>query len=216
MVCDNTYDFQLVIVIYWRKQERTNCKKKGEHGEMKNGRFRIIAWMVFVLLCCIFTGCGRKGKAPYEAAVNKVFICGNYDEGDIVVINMDVTNNTKKNLTGYAPVSQLTAALDGETLERTYVSSDNPDAIANQQKILPGASGQAQAGFVLPEGVTEGTLSLVCVVDSINKKSKITLFEEEIDLGTVEKIVSEEIYGITIDQKKLTDDGNGNPLLVLD
>lgn len=96
MVCDNTYDFQLVIVIYWRKQERTNGKKRGEYSEMKNGRFRIIVWMVLVLLCCIFTGCGRKGKAPYEAAVNKVFICGNYDEGDIVVINMDVTNNTKK------------------------------------------------------------------------------------------------------------------------
>ena len=64
--------------------------------------------------------------------------------------------------------------------------------------------------------MTEGTLSVLVVALSTDGKSQITVLEQDIDLSTVEKVVSEAVYDVTLDDKKLTDDEDGNPLLVLD
>ena len=157
---------------------------------MKNRKLQMILLAVFVMLC-MATGCGKSGKAPYEATVSKVFMCDDAYTGSIIAINLDVTNNTGDYISAYTPVYEMTASLDGANLETAFLLSDNPEAIDNSQMIAAG------------ELSTDG-------------KSQITVLEQDIDLSTVEKVVSEAVYDVTLDDKKLTDDEDGNPLLVLD
>lgn len=182
---------------------------------MKNRKLQMILLAVFVMLC-MATGCGKSGKAPYEATVSKVFMCDDAYTGSIIAINLDVTNNTGDYISAYTPVYEMTASLDGANLETAFLLSDNPEAIDNSQMIAAGETGQAQAAYLLPDGVTEGTLSVLVVALSTDGKSQITVLEQDIDLSTVEKVVSEAVYDVTLDDKKLTDDEDGNPLLVLD
>lgn len=182
---------------------------------MKNRKLQMILLAVFVMLC-MATGCGKSGKAPYEATVSKVFMCDDAYTGSIIAINLDVTNNTGDYISAYTPVYEMTASLDGANLETAFLLSDNPEAIDNSQMIAAGETGQAQAAYLLPDGVTEGTLSVLVVALSTDGKSQITVLEQDIDLSTVEKVVSEAVYDVILDDKKLTDDEDGNPLLVLD
>lgn len=182
---------------------------------MKNRKLQMILLAVFVMLC-MATGCGKSGKAPYEATMSKVFMCDDAYTGSIIAINLDVTNNTGDYISAYTPVYEMTASLDGANLETAFLLSDNPEAIDNSQMIAAGETGQAQAAYLLPDGVTEGTLSVLVVALSTDGKSQITVLEQDIDLSTVEKVVSEAVYDVTLDDKKLTDDEDGNPLLVLD
>ena len=182
---------------------------------MKNRKLQMILLAVFVMLC-MATGCGKSGKAPYEATMSKVFMCDDAYTGSIIAINLDVTNNTGDYISAYTPVYEMTASLDGANLETAFLLSDNPEAIDNSQMIAEGETGQAQAAYLLPDGVTEGTLSVLVVALSTDGKSQITVLEQDIDLSTVEKVVSEAVYDVTLDDKKLTDDEDGNPLLVLD
>ena len=182
---------------------------------MKNRKLQMMLLAVFVMLC-MATGCGKSGKAPYEATVSKVFMCDDAYTGSIIAINLDVTNNTGDYISAYTPVYEMTASLDGANLETAFLLSDNPEAIDNSQMIAAGETGQAQAAYLLPDGVTEGTLSVLVVALSTDGKSQITVLEQDIDLSTVEKVVSEAVYDVTLDDKKLTDDEDGNPLLVLD
>lgn len=182
---------------------------------MKNRKLQMILLAVFVMLC-MATGCGKSGKAPYEATMSKVFMCDGAYTGSIIAINLDVTNNTGDYISAYTPVYEMTASLDGANLETAFLLSDNPEAIDNSQMIAAGETGQAQAAYLLPDGVTEGTLSVLVVALSTDGKSQITVLEQDIDLSTVEKVVSEAVYDVTLDDKKLTDDEDGNPLLVLD
>lgn len=182
---------------------------------MKNRKLQMILLAVFVMLC-MATGCGKSGKAPYEATVSKVFMCDDAYTGSIIAINLDVTNNTGDYISAYTPVYEMTASLDGANLETAFLLSDNPEAIDNSQMIAAGETGQAQAAYLLPDGVTEGILSVLVVALSTDGKSQITVLEQDIDLSTVEKVVSEAVYDVTLDDKKLTDDEDGNPLLVLD
>ena len=138
------------------------------------------------------------------------------NDNKIIAINLDVTNNTGDYISAYTPVYEMTASLDGANLETAFLLSDNPEAIDNSQMIAAGETGQAQAAYLLPDGVTEGTLSVLVVALSTDGKSQITVLEQDIDLSTVEKVVSEAVYDVTLDDKKLTDDEDGNPLLVLD
>ena len=182
---------------------------------MKNRKLQMILLAVFVMLC-MATGCGKSGKAPYETTMSKVFMCDDAYTGSIIAINLDVTNNTGDYISAYTPVYEMTASLDGANLETAFLLSDNPEAIDNSQMIAAGETGQAQAAYLLPDGVTEGTLSVLVVALSTDGKSQITVLEQDIDLSTVEKVVSEAVYDVTLDDKKLTDDEDGNPLLVLD
>lgn len=182
---------------------------------MKNRKLQMILLAVFVMLC-MATGCGKSGKAPYEATMSKVFMCDDAYTGSIIAINLDVTNNTGDYISAYTPVYEMTASLDGANLETAFLLSDNPEAIDNSQMIAADETGQAQAAYLLPDGVTEGTLSVLVVALSTDGKSQITVLEQDIDLSTVEKVVSEAVYDVTLDDKKLTDDEDGNPLLVLD
>lgn len=182
---------------------------------MKNRKLQMILLAVFVMLC-MATGCGKSGKAPYEATMSKAFMCDDAYTGSIIAINLDVTNNTGDYISAYTPVYEMTASLDGANLETAFLLSDNPEAIDNSQMIAAGETGQAQAAYLLPDGVTEGTLSVLVVALSTDGKSQITVLEQDIDLSTVEKVVSEAVYDVTLDDKKLTDDEDGNPLLVLD
>lgn len=182
---------------------------------MKNRKLQMILLAVFVMLC-MATGCGKSGKAPYEATMSKVFMCDDAYTGSIIAISLDVTNNTGDYISAYTPVYEMTASLDGANLETAFLLSDNPEAIDNSQMIAAGETGQAQAAYLLPDGVTEGTLSVLVVALSTDGKSQITVLEQDIDLSTVEKVVSEAVYDVTLDDKKLTDDEDGNPLLVLD
>ena len=182
---------------------------------MKNRKLQMIFLAVFVMLC-MATGCGKSGKAPYEATMSKVFMCDDAYTGSIIAINLDVTNNTGDYISAYTPVYEMTASLDGANLETAFLLSDNPEAIDNSQMIAAGETGQAQAAYLLPDGVTEGTLSVLVVALSTDGKSQITVLEQDIDLSTGEKVVSEAVYDVTLDDKKLTDDEDGNPLLVLD
>ncbi len=66
----------------------------------------MILLAVFVMLC-MATGCGKSGKAPYEATMSKVFMCDDAYTGSIIAINLDVTNNTGDYISAYTPVYEM-------------------------------------------------------------------------------------------------------------
>lgn len=175
--------------------------------------------IILALAVCVgmlaLTGCGGKAssKAPYLATVEKAFISGSYD-GDVLVVNLDVTNNSKEYVDTNSIAYNIAATLDGTPLSSSYLGSNNPNVIENQ-KIAPEGTGKAQAVFKW-NGETEGELLLVGVTYNADYSAQVEFINETINIAEVEKVVSESEYALTIDNVLKTDDGEGNDLLVVD
>ena len=126
---------------------------------MKRVKVALVAMLAAIV--CTVGGCGVGAKAPYEAAVNKVFTCTDTYNGDMLVINFDVTNQTKSYMTGYDVTYSVSATLDGVALQTAYMGSDNPNSINNEGQIGPKDTGVVQSVFSLPSNTTEGEVLVV-------------------------------------------------------
>lgn len=167
------------------------------------------------------TGCGapkqkkeKKGKAPYEVSIEKVFTCGSLN-GDVLVVNLDVKNLSEEYLDAYSPAYDLTAKLDGTSLEGGTLFGENPNAINLDDKIASGETGKSQAVFKLDKDA-KGEVSLLGVTYDREGGGDVEVLKETVKLSEVERVVSESMYDLTVDNVVATDDGDGNSIVVLD
>lgn len=183
------------------------------------------AMQAAVLLCVsgilLTTGCAgqkqarpKKGKAPFEVSIDKVFTCGSMD-GEVLVVNLEVKNKMKEYLDADAVAYDITANLDGKVLENGYLPDENPNWINGAEKIPAGKTGKSQVVFDISKGAT-GKISLLGVTHGTEGGGQVEYLKETIDLSKVEKIVSESLYGLTVDNVLVTDNGEGTSIVILD
>jgi len=182
---------------------------------------KVLAIILVLVVTCVFglAGCGSGGPGPaqkkptMEASIDKVFTVGSYDGKKLLVVNLDVTNNSDFNLSATSVQMYATASLDGKTLASAFLSDSNPVALPWTSSIGPGAEGPAQLVFEL--SATEGMVDLSIAVDSIDYTDKIVILDESFDLAGVEAVVSESEFNVKVTNAIVTDDGSGKDLLVL-
>lgn len=164
----------------------------------------------------LFTACGKGSTPQYEAEVDEVFTCGTYN-GTALVVNLDATNNTDSYLDDYSVAYSLVATLDGTTLSNSYLGSDNPYAIA-ETKIKSGETATVQAVFDISdmEYDEDSELELVLTSYTIKDYKSVAVLEETISMADVETKVSESEFDVSVDNVTVTDDGDGNNILVID
>lgn len=169
-----------------------------------------------VMAGSLFTACGKSSTPQYEATVDEVFTCGTYD-GTALVVNLDATNNTDSYLDNYTVAYSLVATLDGTTLSTSYLGSDNPYAIADG-KIKSGESGMVQAAFDISgvEYDEDSELQLELTSYTIKDYKTVGVLDETISMADVEAKVSESEFDVSIDNVTVTDDGEGNNIVVID
>ncbi|SDB25468.1 protein of unknown function [Pseudobutyrivibrio sp. YE44] len=174
---------------------------------------------VVVMAGSLFTACGgSKGKQPqYTAELNEVFTCGAY-KGDILVLNLDATNNSEDYLDDYSVSYNVVATIDGKALSTSYVSDENPFAIASGTKIAPDETKTVQSAFEL-EGVDytdDSELKIVVTSHTIKDYKQVSVLEETKKMGEIERKTSESEFDVTVDNVTVTDDGEGKNLVVID
>ena len=169
-----------------------------------------------VMAGSLFTACGKSSTPQYEATIDEVFTCGTYD-GTALVVNLDATNNTDSYLDNYTVAYNLVATLDGTTLSTSYLGSDNPYAIADG-KIKSGESGMVQAAFDISgvEYDDDSELQLELTSYTIKDYKTVGVLDETISMADVEAKVSESEFDVSIDNVTVTDDGDGNNIVVID
>jgi len=172
-------------------------------------------------LACSFTlvGCkgllGGAGKVPeFEASIEKVFTTGNYDGSTLLVINLNITNNSDLQIPSAGLGFNASATLDGKTLSEDFLGLNHPEAVDMTATIAAKSQGIGQLVYKLPE--TEGVVELVISPNSLDYSKTIEVLRESIDLSKVEAVVSESGLDITVNSVTLTDDGEGKSLVVLD
>jgi len=163
---------------------------------------------------CMFGGLGGGQKTPsMEASIEKVFTTGGYDNETYLVFNLNVKNNTDLVMSGSMIQMYASATLDGQSLSSDYLSSTNPYALDGLSSIAPGATGPAQLVYLLP--ATDGTVSLVITVDTVDYSGSIEIMNETINLANVEALISESDFKVSITDAIVTDDGEGKDVIVL-
>ena len=171
---------------------------------------------IFAMLASACTAIpGLNQKTPsLEASITRTFTTGSYDGTKLLVIDLDVKNNTDTNLTAGVISFYSTATLDETVLVEGYIGTDNPNALPTMATIAPDSSGPSQLVYTLPDA-SEGTVELVITVDSTDYSDTIEIVRESIDLASVEALVSESEYVVVINNATVTDDGEGKSFLVL-
>lgn len=148
-----------------------------------------------------------------EAVVTKVFTTGSYDGSTLLVVNLNVKNNSDVVLPAIVIQMYATATLDGKTLPNAYLPNDNPNALNSSASINSRSEGPAQLVFELTS--TKGTVDLAISVETLDYSSTVEILKESINLASVEAIVSESEYEVVINKATVTDDGEGKDLIVL-
>lgn len=185
--------------------------------------------VVFCFCMCMLAGCAGKkiGKeAPYEASVDKVFMCGSRD-GELLVVNLNVKNISKDYINASSVTYDITAKLDGDSLKTGYLSEENPNYLSYDEKIAAGEEGKVQAVFELgnltPENTdkedtedTAGKVELLGVTYAQGGEGQVEFLKETINLSEVETIKSESLYELSIDNVVKTDDGEGKDIVIID
>ena len=176
--------------------------------------------VVLALSCaCMFgliaSACsGPAAKTPsLEATITKTFTVGSYNNTTLLVIDLDIKNNSDTNLPGSMVSLYSVATLDGKPLSEGYLGSENPNALPMTSNIAAGGSGPGQLVFELP--ATEGTINVVTTVDTTDYSDTMEVLNETFDLADVEAIVSESDYDVVVNGVTVTDDGEGKDLIVL-
>ena len=178
---------------------------------------RVSVILLAVLCLCSFAlvGCeDASAKAPFEVTVEEAFICNTYN-GEVLVVNLDVTNTSKDYVNVGSIVYEIGAKLDGTSLKPGYLPDSSDNFISIDAKIAAGEKGKAQAIFEL-SGETEGEVILTGVTYTVNYEKQVEFLNETIDFSTLEKKVSESKYKLTIDNVLKTDDGDGKDIIVID
>ena len=185
-------------------------------------KFRLFAAMVLAV-STILVACGgesksaAKEKTQYDATVNEVFTCGSKYSGELLVVNLDVTNNSDSYLDSFSPAYRLEASVDGEVLETSYISDDNPYYV-KEKKIASEEAGVSQAAFSLEDidYDEDSELHLILTSYTIDDYKEVAVLDETISMADVEAKTSESEFEVTVDNVTVTDDGEGTYLLVID
>jgi len=179
---------------------------------------RRVSVILAVILClCAFALVGCKGadpKAPYEVSIDEVFTCNTYS-GEVLVVNLDITNTSKDYIDAGMVVYSITAKLDGASMNVSYLSTDSANYINSDVKIAAGETAKAQAAFEV-SGEAEGEITLVGVTYAENSDKQVEFLNETIDFSEVERKVTESSYELTIDNVLKSDDGEGNDIIIID
>lgn len=180
-----------------------------------------ISVLVLSVLCCLgllgMTGCmqpAKENKPQFEVSINKVFTTGSYDGTTLLVINLDVKNNSSVSQYGGGFAYYTSATQDGSRLSDGYLSSDNPYALSMNSSIPAESEGEGQLVYELNS--LEGTVEIVMTVDNMDYSASVEILNENIDLSQVENLGSETEYEVTINNVTVTDDGEGGDLVILD
>lgn len=170
------------------------------------------------------SGCGGSGapaaapkdKPVMSAKLDEAFIARSYDGGRLLVVNFKVTNNDPEmDLMPSMLTYQVEATIDGEDLEQTYLSEENPGYVNSDKKLPKGESALGQVVFEL-EDAKEGTVELSAEMDSADYSTTVEVVDEKIDLADLEERVSESDFEVKLSGHKVTADEDGQPVLLLD
>lgn len=180
-------------------------------------RVSIIILIVLTLCVSALVGCKpvpKEPEAPYEVSIDESMICTTYNGGEVLVINVDVTNLSEKYVDAFIVSHSITAKLDGTTLNTGYLSPEHEVSISNEVKIAAGETDKVQLVYELPS-TQEGEVNLLGITMT-ERAEQVEFMNETIDLAEVEKMVVESNYELTVDNVLKTDDGNENEVIIID
>ena len=180
---------------------------------------KFVSLLAVVVLCFsmfALVGCsgGSNAKAPFEATITDTFICNSYN-GEVFVINLDVTNTSKEYVEASMVAYEIVAKIGETTMPTAYLSNDSEFFVNSDTKIAPEESGKTQAVFELV-GETEGEISIVGVTYTTNYEKQVEFLNQTFALADIEKKISESSFGLTIDNVLKSDDGDGNDIIIID
>jgi len=203
-----------------KEKKMNQTKVTPTEGKKTMKRKTLTAILALTMACMLaLTGCfpglpGASQKTPLmDASVERVFTIGSYGGKKLLVINLNVTNNTDYNMTALTVQMYAQASLNGASLATSYLSDSSPEAISWGNSISPGSTGLGQLVFELPS--TEGVVDLIITVDALDYSDMIVILEDSFDLAGVEAIVSESEFDVKVTNAVVTDDGEGTDVLVV-
>jgi len=148
---------------------------------------------------------------------SEAFICSNGTDGnDLLFVNYMGTNNADENETQISFSLDMSAALNGAPLESGYPMYSNPYVISDDTTVAPDEQKLLQAVFELPSEYSTGDLHLTCSSYTEDYKKKLDVMDETIKIEELERKGSVSQYSAAIEGAVLTDDGEGNNLLIVD
>lgn len=187
---------------------------------MKNTLKKASLFVSLISVVAILFGCSNPlkllggSKVGYEVTVNEVFTCGSYDGSKILLVNFDVDNQKDEGLPAYTiEYATTVTTADGTPLSTTYVGSNNPYAIDNNGQIAAKTQGKSQAAFDITNVDLGETIHVN--VTGVAKKGSVSILDEDIEVATIQNKVSQSEYEFSITDKEITEDGEGNKLLIL-
>lgn len=155
------------------------------------------------------------GTPLYEVKVTRTWVTGSYDGTQLLVLDVDLTNNDKMSVPASVVATMYTQATQGGThLQEGYLPSDVPGALPSSgTSIEPGKTGKAQFVYELKD---TSPVEVVTKVDTTDYLSQVEVLRTTIDPAKAEKAQSDAGFDLTVDKAILTDDGAGKNLLVLE
>jgi len=171
--------------------------------------------LLTVLTLCMSTLAGCAGlKVSYEATLKESFITSIYS-GDVLVINLDVTNKTRQHMDAFGIVYDVAAKLDDVRLTQGFLMPEDAGFINNEKRIAPGEMETVQLVYELGAEL-DGEVTLLGITDTRNGKRRVESLNETFNLAEVEKKIVNSDYELTIDDVVKTYDGEGKDLLIID
>ena len=172
--------------------------------------------LAVLVLCTSFAllGCKQEAKAPYEVTIEDTFIATTYS-GDVLAINVEVTNVSNEIIDAYRVLADFTARLDGTSLNMGFISTEVVGYISNEFRLAAGDTETVQLVYELPTK-QEGEITLLGITYAEKGNEQIEIVNETLDLAEIERMVVESDYSITVDDVVKTDDGEGGDLLIVD
>ena len=188
---------------------------------MKNTLKKASLFVSLISVVAILFGCsnplsllGGGSKTGYDVAVNEVFTCGNYDGGQVLVVNFDVDNKLDTAVAGYTiEYGTVVTTEDGTALSSTYLGGNNPYALDSMSQIPAKSQGVAQAAFDISNATLGNTIHVT--VTGQAKKGTVTILDEDIEVSTIQAKVSQSEYEFAILDQEITEGEEGAKLLVL-
>ena len=159
----------------------------------------------------------KKANPKFEVTIDDIFTLGTRGDGDMLVVNLIVKNNSEKYLKSQRAEYSLQATLDGEDLEHGYIYRDNPYYL-KETRIKPGESELVQSIFSLKniDYDDDSAIEFVSTTRDLVDHEEIVVLEETVNMSDVDMVKSESEIEVTLDNVTVTDDGAGTNLLVLD
>ena len=188
---------------------------------MKNTLKKASLFVSLLSVVVILFGCsnplsllGGKSKVGYDVTVNEVFTCGSYDGSELLVVNFDVDNKKDEGIQAYSiEYGASVTTADGTLLSTAYMGSNNPYYINTDGQIPAKTQGKSQAAFDITNVDLGETIHIT--VTGLAKKGTVSILDEDVEVASIQKKVSQSDFEFAITDKEITEDGDGNKLLIL-